>query len=242
MDFFRALSFLTVLRVGRPKVYDEKELAGWGRYFFLIGLVIGAMIAGLDYLIYPVMSPLMTGAVITLFVVLITGGLHLDGLVDTFDAAFSMKSAEEKLAIMRDSQVGAFGVIAIVFVILFKVVLISEVQAVERLKVLAAFPAVSRGSLLLPAYLFKYPREAGKGKGFVKYMTLKIVLTGLLVSAVAMYLLMQVNGLMILGASMIFSMLIAFIFNRKLNGITGDVLGAVNELTEIFVLFFAVLT
>jgi adenosylcobinamide-GDP ribazoletransferase len=241
MGFFKALSFLTVLKTGSGKVCDDKEFAGWGRYFFLVGLLIGAMAAGIDYALLSRFSTLTKSAVCVLFIAVITGGLHLDGIIDTFDAAFSMKPVKDKLAIMKKSDIGAFGVIAVVFVIILKVVLLAEIRAADRFNAILIFPAISRACLPVPAYLYDYPREKGKGAGFVKYMTPSILLFGLSVSAVVMYLIMQVKGIIILLSAALFSGLAAYFFSRRFNGITGDVLGAVNELTEVFVLFLVIL-
>ena len=241
MGFFEALSFLTVIRTGSGKVYDDKDVVKWGRYFFLVGLLIGALAYGLDFLLMRKLSPLAESVILVLFIALITGGLHLDGLCDTFDAAFSMKPVSEKLSIMKDSRVGAFGVIAIVFVILLKVVFLAEIIGAGQRGVILLFPAISRACMLLPSYLFSYPRESGKGAGFVNNMTINIVLVGLIPSAIILYLIMQAQGLLLLIAALIFSVSLAFFFNKRFNGITGDVLGCINELSEVFVLFIAIL-
>jgi len=241
MGFFKALSFLTVIRVEHPTHHDDKELAGWGRWYFLVGLLIGALAAGIDFLMVGRFSTLTSGVIVVTFISAINGGMHLDGLIDTFDAAFSMKPVEEKLKIMKESTVGALGVVAIILVILLKVTLISEIAAAERLKTILIFPAVSRGCLLLPAFLYKYPRAFGKGAGFVKYMTSEILLSGILIAAIAMFLLLQFKGLIILFAALAFSFVTANFFNKRFNGITGDVLGTINELTEVFVLFISIL-
>jgi adenosylcobinamide-GDP ribazoletransferase len=241
MGFFQALSFLTVLRVTISRVYDDKDAAEWGRYFFLVGIVVGAMTAGIDHVLMKRFSALSSSAVCILFIAIITGGLHLDGVSDTFDAAFSMKSVAGKLDIMKKSDIGVFGVAAIVFVIIMKIALLAEISGAERIKVILVFPAVSRVCMLVPAYLYDYPRKSGKGAGFVKNMTSSILVSGFLTAIIILYVIMQVKGIMLLILAIFFCALLSSFFNKRFNGITGDVLGCINELTEIFVLFCAVL-
>lgn len=241
MGLLQAISFLTVIRIGKAELHDDKEVASWGRYFFFVGLLIGAAACGLDHLMMKRFSPLVSSTFIVLFIVIVTGGLHLDGLSDTFDAVFSMKSKEEKLRIMRDSGIGAFGVIAIVFAIILKILLLSELPEPDRMSTILVFPAISRVSLLLPALIYEYPRVTGKGAGFVKYMTPAVLLFGFAVSLVTLFFIMQIKGVVMLISAFVFSLLMAHIFSRRIGGITGDMLGAVNELTGIFVLLIAIL-
>ncbi len=241
MVFFHALSFLTVIRFDNGKIFDDKDVAGWGRYFFLVGLLIGGLAAGVDYVLLKKFTPLVSSTVCVLFLTVITGGLHLDGLSDTFDGAFSMKSLEKKLEIMRQSTVGAFGVVSIVFTLLLKVALLAGIEAGDRFNVILLFPAISRMCILVPAYIYDYPREKGKGAGFIRHMTSSILIFGLTVSVVIVFLIMREQGLLLLILALVFSMLCAHFFSKRFNGVTGDVLGCINELTEIFVLFVFVL-
>ncbi len=243
MGILGALSFLTVIRTGSSgRIYDGKEVAAWGRCFFFVGLLIGAAAGGIDYLLMQKFGTLTSSVFCVMFIVIITGGLHIDGVADTFDAAFSMKSVKGKLAIMKQSSIGAFGAVAVIFVIILKVTLLAEITGAERFKAILIFPAISRVALLAPAYIFDYPKDAGKGAGFVKNMTVSILLFGVITAAAVLYIITGKEGLALLLSAILFSALIAYmfskkIFNKKKLGITGDVLGCINELTEIFVLF-----
>lgn len=236
MDFFQAISFLTIIRCDNGKHCDDKDVAAWGRYFFIVGLLIGAAAAGIDYVLLKKFSGLTASVVCAAFIAVITGGLHLDGVGDVFDAAFCMKSVPEKLKIMKESSIGAFGAIAITFVIALKIAFLAEITGDNRLKAILLFPAVSRGALLAPAYFFNYPKESGKGLGFIKNMTPSILIFGLVVSTAASYGILQWKGILLNILAVLFSISASFFFNKRFNGITGDVLGCVNELTEIFVL------
>ncbi|MBS3921456.1 MAG: adenosylcobinamide-GDP ribazoletransferase, partial [Deltaproteobacteria bacterium] len=113
-DFLRAISFLTILPVGKSLSFGEKELARSMAFFPLVGLVIGLLLA-LGYYLLSFLLPKAIVLWLTIgFLVFLTRGLHLDGFADTIDGLASGGSREKILEVMRDSRIGAFGVIGLI--------------------------------------------------------------------------------------------------------------------------------
>jgi adenosylcobinamide-GDP ribazoletransferase len=173
----------------------------------------------------------------------VTGGLHLDGLADTADGLGGGHTPESALRIMKDSRVGAFGVISLILGLVLKFSLFLSLATQTRgTGVLLLFPVISRWSMVLLAYLSPYARAEG---GLGQAMTLGVssrVLTGASLSAGALALLiLGAPGLALFIAAAALVWLGRLYFQRRLGGITGDILGATNEVVEIMVLAGALL-
>ena len=115
---FYAVAFLT--RIPVPFRFDARDRTKSTAYYPLVGLLIGGVIAAFDGLIAVHFPPLVRAVLVTACWVFITGGLHLDGLMDVFDGLGSHREPERILAIMKDSRVGAMGVLAAVLILLLK--------------------------------------------------------------------------------------------------------------------------
>jgi adenosylcobinamide-GDP ribazoletransferase len=233
-----ALTFLTKLPWPWRGPADETALARSMFWFPWVGALLGLSFwgawAGLQKIL-PV--PAAAGLLLAL-TVWVTGGLHLDGLADTADGLGGGRTPETALRIMKDSRVGAFGVISLILALILKFSLfLSLPTKAGGTAVLLLYPVVSRWSMVLLAYLSPYARSEG---GLGQAMTLGVspeVLVGASFSAgLLSFLILGVPGLSLLGAAAALVWLGSLYFRRRLGGITGDVLGATNEVVEIMVL------
>jgi cobalamin 5'-phosphate synthase/cobalamin synthase len=233
-----ALTFLTKLPWPWRGPADETALARSMFWFPWVGALLGlgfwAAWAGLMKILP---APAAAGLLLTLTVWL-TGGLHLDGLADTADGLGGGRTREETLAIMKDSRVGAFGVISLILGLVLKFSLfLSLATQIRGTGVLLLFPIISRWSMVLLAYLSPYARAEG---GLGQAMTLGVsprVLMGASLSAGGLALLiLGAPGLVLFIAAGALVWLGRLYFQRRLGGITGDILGATNEVVEIMVL------
>lgn len=233
-----ALTFLTKLPWPWRGPADETALARSMFWFpwvgALLGLIFWAVWAGLMKILP---TPAAAGLLLTLTVWL-TGGLHLDGLADTADGLGGGRTREETLTIMKDSRVGAFGVISLILGLMLKFSLFLALASQTRgTGVLLLFPIISRWSMVLLAYLSPYARAEG---GLGQAMTLGVsprVLIGASLSAGGLTLLiLGAPGLVLFIAAGALVWLGRLYFQRRLGGITGDILGATNEVVEIMVL------
>ena len=234
-SFFIALQFLTRLNIVRQTVWTTEDFGRSVRWFPAVGFVIGVILVGFYYLLSQVLPLGVTAALIVIFEFLLTGGIHADGLMDTSDGLFSGRDRERKLEIMKDSRVGANGVVAFVFVVLMKWQLLTVIPASMMPFLLFAMPALSRYGLTLSIACFPYAKPDGIGKAFTLYTS-----NGMLFFSTLFALLpcLYWGGQYATAAGL--SVFINFVLNgyctKHLGGVTGDTFGFVTELTEVFLL------
>lgn len=231
--FILSLQFFTRIPINK-EIDFNKENIRYGLFFLpLIGLIIG----GLGGLIYKLIQPynLMIGSLMALLVTItLTGGLHLDGLSDTADGFFSNQKKEKTLEIMKDSRVGAFGVLSIVVIVLSKFVLIASIGDLPL--VLALSFANSR---LVVAWIIsiKSPAKAeGLGKIFMGSNPKNLVLISGVIYSIFLIIL-DVRYLIPLGLNFMVGQYISSLSYKKIGGITGDVNGSIIEIGDLVSLF-----
>ena len=231
-QFLHALQFLTILPVPtRPMPNDTyHQTMGW---YPAVGAVIGLMTAGVYWLMI-LRIPLQVSLLAVLFFqFLITGGLHLDGLADTFDGCMSGRDRNRKLEIMKDSRLGTHGALILLFVLLLKLTAYSALPHSLRITCLILAPVMGRLALVLGAYGSVYARENGLGNLFIGKITLSQVFLALAVSLGTLAATRQ--GMM--GITLLVTWLVVALGRhwciRLLGGMTGDTLGALSELSEV---------
>lgn len=235
-SFLLALQFLTVIPV-KIKEMSSGKLAGAMMYFPFVGLLIGWILLLASYCFGAVGLPSLTANIILVVVlIIITGGMHLDGLSDTADAFLSGKPKDKMLEIMRDPHVGVMGVLSVICVILLKIGLLAMLGPQAKITGLLLMCLLSRWSAMLAMFLFPYARKDGKAKAFIQGMTPGIFILSLISVSVFSFAIWQFRGLAVLlivtGSVYLFGRLC----ERKIGGITGDTLGAGIELAEIVTL------
>lgn len=232
-DFRNALAFLTILPVG----YDDQAQPGPSFAFYpVVGLVIGLLIGGTYLLAQQAFSTSMTDFLVLLLWVVISGGLHLDGFGDACDGLFATVSPERRLEIMKDSRAGSWAVIGLILLLLGKWV---ALQGVSPL-LLVLPPVLGRWAIVMVVAAFPYGRAEGVGAFFRmgferRHLMIATAATGVLVvavSVVAGYRLL-IFLLLVPGVAWIVGRWAA---KRLGGGLTGDVYGALCELTELMVL------
>ena len=246
--FRAAVGFLTILPVS-PRAPDS--LASARAYFPLVGLLLGALIAGLDlllsgYLFLPEgmfvsMAPthLLISALLVVFLVGLTRGLHLDGFMDSCDALFGGYTRERRLEILRDPHVGAFAVAGVASLLIIKCAAVAGLLQPLRLPMLILFPCLSRWAMLLVMELYPYARSEGLGSAFLGGRGRLQLFFGLFCALFASLLAAGILGLILLLATSLIAWVIGAWASRQLGGLTGDVYGAVNEVVETAVLVLA---
>ncbi len=244
--FVLMLQFLTVLPLPfKPEV--RKEDLGRGLVFApLAGMVIGGILCGV-YFISSLVFPVIVSSVIVIAAyAIVTGGLHLDGLGDTFDGLFSGRPRPKMLEIMRDSRIGTNALLSVTLVLFINISCIASLPVVDSAlplyTIILLMPAAGRMGCLLAAGTSVYAREGeGTGRSFVDNCKLIHVISGALIFFAIAFLLAGINGLLLALASMTVSWLLTKVFSRKIGGVTGDILGAVCELTQAAFLMLSLL-
>jgi len=234
-----AILFITILPAGKNVAYSP---LGMIKFFPIVGLILGGLLLVFDRgssLLWP---PAVVAVLDVVFLVLVTGALHLDGLGDAADGLFSHRSREKALEIMKDSRTGMMGLVAVFSILAIKTVGIYSVKTsgtpFQTLALLLIIPAYSRAAMIFGIRFLKYGRkETGTGLDFFeKGMGLKDFFLVLIPMAISFFL--GYKGLVL---NLVFwgtLMLVLGFYKRKLNCITGDMLGALCEITEA-VLFLA---
>ncbi len=234
MGLVAALQFLTIfpIRLNASTNALRRSIA----YFPLVGMLIGGILYGLDELFQLAFPVSLVNILLIIALAAMTRGLHLDGFIDTCDGLAGGHSPERRLAIMRDSRVGSFGVVGGCLLILLQYVALTVVPTDYRMEALLLMPTMGRCAMAYAMVAFPYAREQGLGKIFQegkKWPWLVIATAITLGSCLG---LMWLEGLAVMAAAMVIAMLTAYWLSKKLGGLTGDSYGAINELVEISVL------
>jgi adenosylcobinamide-GDP ribazoletransferase len=234
--FVFAVQHLTIipLKSGRP--FDERKLGRSSMFFPLVGLILATLIIALDLLTGNLFPPSVRPAILIVSLIIFTGGIHLDGFMDTADGVLSGRSRERKLEIMRDSRVGAFGVIALFSLLLLKYSLIAGFIGKEIYPPLIMMIVLGRGAMTLAIGKFPYARAEGLGSVYLKYTGNFEVFVAGLISFIVAFACSGVGGLLIFLIMLIFTWIICSYFKKVLGGLTGDTYGALNEILEVLLL------
>lgn len=236
-----ALSFLTRLPC-HPEHATEEDVGRSLAWFPAVGALLGGVLVAVQALLAAELSAPVVAVAMVALLAAATGGIHLDGLADVFDALGATGADRERmLVILRDSRIGAHGATALVLVLIAKSALLAEVLADDRPVLLVAFPAVGRLAAVLDVVLFRYAREHGLGAVFRAHVrggdvalaaaTTLVVVLGAGGAAV-------VAAVLALAAGLLFARMLA----RRLGGLTGDAYGATIELVEVLFLSCALAT
>jgi len=240
-SFLQALSFLTILPVGKSLSFGEKELAQSMAFFPLVGLVIGLLLA-LGYYLLAFLFPKPIVIWFTLGLpVFLTRGLHLDGFSDTLDGLATGGTKEKILEVMRDSRIGAFGVIGLILLIGAKYLALDHISTSSIPYSLILMTVMGRNAMVLVCYRSPYVRsDGGLGKPFAENLRLREATLSSVLSFGIVLWLMGMEGIMIFLGIALFSLGYRFFFKKKLGGVTGDILGAANEVAELLCLILLI--
>ena len=242
LSLLAALRFLTLLPFSWRAEEDGQYFAGGLFFFPLIGLGIGALCALSAVLLGHFLPQTLVALAGIVMLAALSGCLHIDGLADTADGLLSSRGRAEKLVIMRDSHIGAMGVVAIVFVMIGKYAALTSLASSLFLPALLLMPIAGRCAIVLSMAILPYARpEGGLGKLFYSKNTARaavvsvVSIIAVLGLSVAFHLCPWQNavclGVLLMGTVFLF----AGWCRKSLGGATGDTLGAICELAELMV-------
>ncbi|MCU0495140.1 MAG: adenosylcobinamide-GDP ribazoletransferase [Chloroflexaceae bacterium] len=227
-----ALRFLTILpMIGLPPM-TERSVVQAIPWFPLAGLVIGALLLPVGWLGGWGWGALVQAALVVVVWGVVTGGLHLDGLSDTFDAAMSWRPRERKLEIMKDSRIGAMGALAIVALLLLKVGFLASAGAAWWQAVLLA-PVLGRWADIYGIFNFPAAREGGLGRTFSEQVQQRDFYMTTVAALALAFLIGQWHGLVALLLVWGAAHLLGMWWTRSFGGLTGDTYGALCEIGEV---------
>jgi adenosylcobinamide-GDP ribazoletransferase len=238
-DIRRALSLLTTLPV-RAR-WEADTVAGHAMAAYpLVGVLIGALLAGLAYVLsltaLPVRSPILAPALILLAWVLLTGALHLDGWADCCDALFVPVSRERRLEILKDPRLGSFGGVGLALLLLVKLAAIQGATTDRSgLSALVLAPVLARWAVVIAAFVSPLARPDGMAAAFRQGLGRREVILATVTAAVAVAVATWFAGwhaalLWAIAGGLVVA--ISRLATSRLSGLTGDVYGALIELVE----------
>jgi adenosylcobinamide-GDP ribazoletransferase len=228
-----AFGLLTILPFGMTKDWHSGDSGRAGIWFPLVGVVVG----GLTWLVWRLLllyfPPLIVGPLTLLTWVILTGGLHLDGLADCCDGMLASTTLERRLEIMKDPHLGTFGGIGLMLMLFSKAAALSLLAPSAGLSIVLA-ATISRW-FILPAGLLPLAHSDGMGADFALGLKRRAVfITAILPLGIAC--LLGKQGFCALPAALLAAIAVLGLAKIRINGVSGDVFGMLVEVTETVVL------
>ena len=231
--FFHALMFYSRIPTGTIN-YSEANLTKAFRYFPLVGIIVGAIGGGV-FLLFQLLFPKSIAVVAAISAMtLATGAIHEDGFSDFFDGFGGGRSKERILEIMKDSSIGAFGVIALVLLFLMKFSLLTSIDSSKLIVALIAAQASSRMMPILLVNTSRYARTENSKSGHTRKKTDQATFFIALAFSVAPLCFTSLwVALTIIPVYLLIWFLLKRYVERKIGGFTGDILGALQQFCEL---------
>jgi adenosylcobinamide-GDP ribazoletransferase len=229
-----AVSLLT--RVPTRAGENFKRALPW---FPVVGAAVGLFIAGVDVLCRLRLSSLLSAAIAIGAGVMLTGALHEDGLADTADALGAGGDRDRALAILKDPRHGTYGVVAVALSLVIRTAAVASLHGRTALAVLPAAHGLSRGATVATMAASHPAAESGLGATYGPHVTRAVALVS---SAAAVALAVALLGWWGIAAEVLVvacALAAANVSERRFGGITGDILGAVEQVAEVGVLVLA---
>lgn len=228
-----AVRLLTILPIGRANAGDGPgQTANSAAYFPVVGALIGLASGGVFVGAAELFPVTVAAALAVATPVILTGALHVDGLGDTFDGLFGGRTKARKLEIMADPRTGAFGVSAIALGFLIRWAVIASLDPGSNWALLAVAAASSRGAVSVVVSYFPYVRPNGIGSAYANGSRLVPPVAVLTVLVVAV-IFGSIPSLIAGGVALAVGIAVALYARRMIGGVTGDIYGAVVEISEI---------
>ena len=228
-NFISAIQFTTILPTFSKSVFEPR---GMIPCFPLVGLLLGAMLALFDRVAMGLWSPQVASLLDVVFLVAATGAFHLDGLGDAADGLLGHRPKEKALLIMKDSRIGVMALAAILSGLAVKWGGITSLEA-NRSLLLLIIPAYARGSMLFGIRFLEYGRpEGGTGHPLFGFTLRKRDFWAMAIPVTLSLFLGAKKALLLNMAFLCVVSLTLYYYRRRLGCITGDMLGAITEISE----------
>jgi adenosylcobinamide-GDP ribazoletransferase len=240
-DLLAAFAFLTRLPTPRYN-HDALTLARASKFFPLVGFVLAIPAYGVYWLLSGHAATSVRCVLVLCLLVLLTGGLHEDGLADVADGFGGGWTRERVLEIMRDSRIGSYGALALVLSVLIRFVLLTNLSPERFWPYLAGAHILCRWSTLPLSFLLPAARRVdGKGASVAQKVSRSSFIIGTILMVVLCVPLLKLEFWAPLLSSIFLVFVSASYYRHRIGGVTGDCFGATNQLVEIVTYLFGVL-
>ncbi len=254
------IQFMTRIPIKLDTGIDEDFHKGL-IYFPVVGMLLGIIYYIIALITSSVLPTNISSILVVIGQVVLTGGLHLDGVGDSFDGLYSYRDKDRILEIMKDSRLGTNGMVAIVIVIILKISLTNTIIDSNQLWMISVMPVIGRTIQVFACYKTKTPRANGMGNMFIGKITLSylaittlnmIIISGLLTTGIeyinygklrSAYIVSDmIMVLAVVTILIVWVRLFILSVYKKIDGITGDILGCILEVSEsIYLLLMVIL-
>ena len=233
-SFLIALQFLTNIPIKIREVKEE-DIGKSLTCFPLVGAFIGLLLA-ISVTLFSPLPSLVIAVLVLIVSILVTGAIHLDGFADTCDGFYGAKPKEEILRIMRDSHVGTMGIVGVFCLLALKIAILTSIPKLDLFGALILMITFGRWSQVLACSVSSYARDEGKAKYFIKYSGKKELVIATFFTLALFLLLLGAKGLMLFIVSSLVIFLFINYLKKRIDGMTGDTIGATNEVAEVLVI------
>jgi len=241
-NFITGLQFLTRIHIANQSEWSPESFGRSVKFFPLIGAILGIILVLINQLLAEhlpyigiFLPPHVLAILLLISNVLLTGGLTCDGFMDTIDGIFSGRSKDRMLEIMKDSRIGANGVMAFILLVILKWSLIMDIPPQGLPTALFIMPLLGRFAMVIGITIFPYARPDGIGKAFAQYADKYTLFIASILSLLFVVPLGK-QAIISLFIAIIVTVLFSSYVKKLIGGLTGDIYGAVTELSEIAVL------
>jgi adenosylcobinamide-GDP ribazoletransferase len=231
--FFAGLGFLTRVPLPSWVRHEDGLLARSTVYFPVVGALVGALGGGVLLLASELWTPLVAAALSTVATVMLTGALHEDALADACDGFGAGRTREQVLEIMRDSRIGTYGAVGLLLTLGTKLGALAAMSSEEAVRALVAGHVLGRWSSLPLMRALPYAREAGAGRPFIGSITSGHLAIGSVLAAGLTAAALGRVAIAAWVAAALLTWLVARYFRSRIGGVTGDCLGATNQMVEV---------
>lgn len=234
--FLFAWHFLTAIPISRRHHEPAAaELASSMAWYSTIGLLIGGILALADLVLTALFAPHVVNILLIVLLVLLTRGLHQDGLADTLDGLAGGRSPADRLAIMRDPRIGAIGATGLFLSLLLRYAGLAALPSAVRIPALICMPAFGRWTMVTVAWRSPYARtDGGLAAPFLSHLDFShVILSTAVLSAALVVGFGAREATAAIGLGMVMVLVAWAACRRWFGGVTGDTLGATNELAEL---------
>lgn len=241
MRFWIAWQFLTIIPSPFRREYGAEDLGKAISFFPVVGLFLGLVLFGLDYLLGVFLPSIVINVLLVIALVILTGALHLDGFIDTCDGLSVKSSVSDKLKVMSDSQVGGFGVVGGCCLILAKFASLVALPQELRASALILMPMMSRWGMVYAISIFPLAKKEGMGWAAKQRASWKGMVVATVFSLIMTLVLLKWWGAALLAALGLILLVVSKYLCSRFGGLTGDAYGAINEFAEVVVLILMLL-
>lgn len=229
-EFGSVFSFLTIIPSSNATL---ENIAKYMYLFPIVGITIGLLVGSFGFVLSFLLDPLIVSLLVVTSIAIITGIHHTDGLADFADGLMVKGTKDKKLNAMKDLSTGSAGVVAIVLYIISLIITISLTNGFDLFRAIVISEILAKFSMVLMASLGN-SASLGSNSPFVMFMKDRKKLTAaFIIMIVPVIVIGETTGLVMFGVTFILTMFILSLSTRSFGGITGDVLGATNELTRL---------